>query len=558
MPSNRDRDGEHRDDRTDSFAVDRRGLLRAGAASVVGASALGGLADTSRAASTDPGDPAPSDSVIGGGSVYESKVTSDQADFTVHDAGDLDDALSDASSGDVVWIDGGSTVDIGSWDDRAIPSGVTLASDRGQNGSRGGTVVAPGSSVLKAEGGVRVTGVQFEGPTIEYDVNPKSDNGSIWDEATTGVSVVGPDVEVDNCEFWGFTNAGLRVGDIYDDVEAVDTHVHHNSFHDNAMESLGYGIVVGWATSTTHVDGALIEYNYFNNNRHSIAGNGSADSNYTARYNHQGPDGYSFAFEMHEQSSDGYAGGNIVYHHNTFEFVTTNHGEDSAAIVMRGDPADQCDIYNNWFYDADRPSEDTSGTPSTAIDQWGYASWTNVDWADRNNHFGSSEPAATVGRPRDTLVFNGDARAVNTPEDSHGERSGLYFELVNQSGYDLNVREMTIDPLNPAIDELRDHSYGEGKWTSELYIDADYKDGLTDIHNGIALPGTIDLDADGHSDSADQNAILSAGSKAYVHLYQFTAGGSPVDMVNEDVEFTIDYYLDSGNYGTTTFTVRAN
>lgn len=152
------------------------------------------------------------------------------------------------------------------------------------------------------------------------------------------------------------------------------------------------------------------------------------------------------------------------------------------------------------------------------------------------------------------LEYTGDARPINAPADSNVDSSGVHFTLGNNAHSQITIEEMTIDPRNTSIDQLRDHSYDEGKWVSELFIDADVQNGLTDINNGIALPGTIDLDADGHSDSADKNAVLSAGSTAGVYLYQFKADGSPIDLVGEDIDVTIDYLLD-GTTETTTFTL---
>ncbi|WP_458209070.1 succinylglutamate desuccinylase/aspartoacylase family protein [Haladaptatus sp. NG-SE-30] len=155
----------------------------------------------------------------------------------------------------------------------------------------------------------------------------------------------------------------------------------------------------------------------------------------------------------------------------------------------------------------------------------------------------------------DPLVYDGDVTAVDTPEDSNGKHSGLEFTVTNDAGSNMTITDLEITPANAAIDELRDHSYDEGKWVSELFIDADVQDGICDISGGTELPRAIDLDWDGLSDSASNDAILSAGSSAEVSLYQFKSGGSPVDMVGEEVEIGITYTLDNGDSGTRTFTL---
>ncbi|WP_458187899.1 succinylglutamate desuccinylase/aspartoacylase family protein [Haladaptatus sp. NG-WS-4] len=153
------------------------------------------------------------------------------------------------------------------------------------------------------------------------------------------------------------------------------------------------------------------------------------------------------------------------------------------------------------------------------------------------------------------LRYDGDVTVVDAPVDDNGVRSGLTFCITNDADRELTVTDLTIEPANSAIDELNDHSYDEGRWTSELFIDADVQDGLCDINGGTALPGTIDLDADGHSNSADRDAVLSAGSSATVSLYQFESGGTPVDMVGERVDVTIDYTLAGGESGSRTMTL---
>ncbi|MCO8247139.1 hypothetical protein NKF25_24075, partial [Haladaptatus sp. AB643] len=85
------------------------------------------------------------------------------------------------------------------------------------------------------------------------------------------------------------------------------------------------------------------------------------------------------------------------------------------------------------------------------------------------------------------------------------------------------------------------HSYSEGKWVSELAIDADVQNGVTDINGGMSLPGSIDLDTDGFSNSASVEAVLSSDSSATINLYQFRASGSPVDMAGKTVEVGIEY-----------------
>ncbi|WP_049969802.1 hypothetical protein [Haladaptatus cibarius] len=553
---------------TTKSKVSRRAWLKASAMGVVGASTLGtgALSETTQAASTDPGDPSPARSEVGGGESYTNKVTRSDANRYVTSSdpvtagNELENHIDNASPSDIIWIDSGVTADITDVYAKNVPAGVTIASDRGRDGSRGGKILIGAETsavgVLQALDNVRITGVQFEGPSIEH-YSPND----LWTDAVVGVFVEGTGVEIDNCEFWGFTNAGVRVGHLNNEVRTVNTHIHHCSFHHNAMQQLGYGVVVGWATVNTDLSsyhgrvGCLIEYNYFNRNRHSIAGNGSAKSNYTACYNIQGPDNYLYTFDMHGTGSGGTggtAGGTLRIHNNTFKYVYRDKdGERSSSIGIRGMPEYDCDIHHNWFHN-DYTAEDsshTTGEQGTAINQV-TADWGTTDVYD--NHYGQSEPPAGVGAPSDgsNLSYDGNATAVDASVDSNGEQSAIEFSVTNDYGVTLNITDVTIETANPAINELSDHTMEEGKWKSELYVDADLQDSAVDVNDGLTLPGSIDLKNDGHSESDKRWAVLSSGTTAWVYLYQFEDDGVAVDMVDEGVTFVVDYYLDDGE-GTT-------
>jgi len=415
MPGKHGIDEEQSVETDSDSGLTRRGLLKGSALGIAGLTTAGGVIDSLQAASSDPGDPAPADSEIGGGALYDDTLTSADANYTVSNTKDLDYALRDAGSGNVIWIEGNATVDLGDWTRREIPSGVTLASDRGQNGSRGGKIRIDdghdglrvgngGLGVLEAKSDVRITGVQFEGPSTEH-FSPSD----TWGQATVAVFVGSPNVEIDNCEFWGFTNAGVRAGHVRRGIEAKNTHVHHCSFHDNAMKELGYGVICGITSSGSNKDypGCLIGYNYFTRNRHSIAGNGGKNCNYTARYNLNDSTMYGHSFDMHEGGSDNNAGGDIHYHHNTIK----HHEDGNPGIALRNKVYNAADIWNNWFYDPDRPGtcSTCNGSGSTAINQIRVDGWDGVWWADRDNHFGGdTEPALDVGHPRgDWTVADG-------------------------------------------------------------------------------------------------------------------------------------------------------
>jgi predicted deacylase len=151
------------------------------------------------------------------------------------------------------------------------------------------------------------------------------------------------------------------------------------------------------------------------------------------------------------------------------------------------------------------------------------------------------------------LLYHDDTAAVDALVDDNGERSGLTFTITNDADSSMRIRDVRIEPANDDVDGLSDHSYSEGKWVSELFIDADVQNGVTDINNGMSLPGSIDLDTDGFSDGASTEAVLSSDSSATINLYQFRASGSPVDMAGKAVEVGIEYSVnDSGKSRTIT------
>jgi len=314
---------------------------------------------------------APSSPVIGGGDGYDDLVQPSAADYSVASVSELVDALGRASSGDVVYVDGSAELNLGSRE-LTVPSGVTLASDRGVDGAAGGHLYTTSIMwpLFWIEGGARVTGLRVSGPSYsyrEYDA----------DAVDMGLRVSGSNVEIDNNEIWGFTHAAVR--------PAGDTHVHHNHIHHNPMDGLGYGV------STTS-GSPLIEYNYFNYNRHSIASGGG--NGYTARYNHFGPDAVDHVMDMHRPG-----GTTIDIHHNTVEAVT--HVQDNGrteCVAIRGTPSDVADIHGNWFYNPNEPKSTPEGWDGSAITQVHTSSWQNVTFD--GNHYGSDEPAPDIGCPR--------------------------------------------------------------------------------------------------------------------------------------------------------------
>jgi len=285
---------------------------------------------------------------LGGGIGYESAFT---GGIEVRDLDGLIAAAASAVPGDIIFIPGDVTIDFTTYvyiDDFAlhIPAGVTLASDRGYNGSPGALLT---SDALKTERmilamgeHVRLSGLRIQGPNGKryLDHHAKSFGPGGERHAyyykfplSTGIETDHSALQVDNCEISAFSKAGVDLN------RGHDHHVHHCKIHHCQYNGLGYGIVHNESTS-------LIEFNLFDSNRHSIAGTGRKGSGYIARHNVELGTSLSHCFDMHggKDRKDGtqIAGRSIEIYNNTFRAPET-------PIGIRGEPEESCKVFRNWF-----------------------------------------------------------------------------------------------------------------------------------------------------------------------------------------------------------------
>ncbi len=286
---------------------------------------------------------------IGGGQGYVNRVPPPEDAIATLD--DLLEAFDNARSGDVVFVDGRAEIDCTQrvYIEKLvleIPEGVTLASDRGAGGTKGGMILSETfetKPLIRAMGpGVRVTGLRIGGPNPKpcFENHNRSFREGRGHEyyykfpTSSGIMTEHPGLEVDNCELGGWSSAAVSLSN------GTDHHVHHNYIHHNPYNGLGYGVSHSTASS-------LIEYNLFDHNRHSIAGSGKPPSGYEARHNVEIRNSVSHCFDMHggRDRKDGttVAGTWMKVHHNTFRCPKT-------AVVIRGTPEEQAEIHHNWFY----------------------------------------------------------------------------------------------------------------------------------------------------------------------------------------------------------------
>lgn len=326
---------------------------------------------------------------IGGGDAYDADefegaegrphggtVTADDADYTVDNAADLKEAVESASASEVVWVDGDAEIDMNGT--RCFPNGgITIASDRGQNGSDGGLLYQDVNSAnyfFNTQGdGIRFTGLRFSGPEHEYwDLEDKG-IGSIYDVGITWAITINDDddIEIDNCTFSGFTYTGVRVG-MWGEYLCERIYIHHCDFTDNPSPSLGYGVNI-WGGNP------LIEYNYLDNNRRSIAGTGGdLPMNYIARNNLFGPRTRLAPIDVHGGDTADMtfpqAGVRVSVDNNVvLSQKGVKSGSPQPSVVIRGVPRERIFIRRNWFFTHRTPPfscDEGTGDGGAAIRQW--------------------------------------------------------------------------------------------------------------------------------------------------------------------------------------------
>jgi hypothetical protein len=154
------------------------------------------------AAANPTGDP------VGGGPSYRRIATS--GDYRIKTRQELLDALAQSSTGQVVYVEPDAEIDLSGLMRVTVPSGVTLAGNRGQDG-------APGPLLFTDEmppdpypvlidvlaGKTRVTGLRIRGPSPDY---PRQREGT--DGAWRGVRLE-EGTELDNCEISHFSRDGV-------------------------------------------------------------------------------------------------------------------------------------------------------------------------------------------------------------------------------------------------------------------------------------------------------------------------------------------------------------
>jgi hypothetical protein len=309
---------------------------------------------------------------IGGGPGYTRIVT--QGDLVAKNLDELLEALAKAQPGQVVFIPGETEIDCTAriYIDELVlevPAGVTLAGNRGHESSAGALICSDALKtmpLIRIMGpDVRITGLRIRGPNPKryLDHHRRSFTEKLPDGTVRGhqyyykfplsraIATEHAALEVDNCDISAFSHSAvfLSKGDGH--------HIHHNFIHHCQYAGLGYGI-------SHDVAASLIERNFFDANRHSIAGTGRPGNSYEARHNIELGTSLSHCFDMHggrdRKDNTVIAGTTIRIHNNTFRAPET-------PIVIRGVPEEICEVFGNWFPRHAAPTEAVRAGAKTVV-----------------------------------------------------------------------------------------------------------------------------------------------------------------------------------------------
>ncbi len=290
----------------------------------------------------------PTKDPIGGGVGYTKILSASQANYVVSNATQLLSALSSATSGQIIYVDDNAKIDLtgkitntGVSGGIVIPSGVTLASGRGANGSKGGLIFSndffPESqfiALFAPQSYVRITGLRLQGPS------PLAmDEGFTATGVANAIRLNFDKVEIDNCELYAWDKWAVW-------IQAGNLHkVHHNYFHDTMRNGYGYGI---WVYSSGSGMMSNVEANLFDHCRHCIASSGHENS-WQGQYNIFLERNLFTNNDRHGQGSNGInPGGKNTTINNNLYFDTINNNWGIAAPVPTN--GGLLSVYHNWLF----------------------------------------------------------------------------------------------------------------------------------------------------------------------------------------------------------------
>jgi hypothetical protein len=161
-------------------------------------------------------------------------------------------------------------------------------------------------------------------------------------------------LEVDNCEIWGWSWAGIALRIT---TGSGNANIHHNYIHHCQDSNVGYGVAVTGGT-------AVIEANLFDYTKHAVTGSGHVGEGYEVRYNTYLSHTTGHVFDVHAyiNPSDGQsiAGDTYKIHHNTV-LATDNFAVGIRAVPTTGVWVDHNRFQINTRYGGNDPPVYQSG-----------------------------------------------------------------------------------------------------------------------------------------------------------------------------------------------------
>ena len=292
-------------------------------------------------------------------------------------------------------------------------------------------------------------------------------------ETETGSDAYWIGIEVDNSDnfaiqeshLWGWSDTAVKLR------SSKNATVSYNCIRNNRAENKAYGVQVR--------DGsyAVITDNYFQLNRHHIAGTGNSDGNgfydgYEATNNVFNMSGmWLQGIDMHGGNSNdtgGQAGGSIWVHNNSFTGYYSG-----PAIKIRHIPKDSCLIENNSFSDYD--NEERAVRQRNAEGFFG-------NFESRNNTFEEANQGIYISWGGTSAWYRIKTLDINEIHNLGLGKFTDHYGFMNFTGsewhrYNFENQYGTIRPPNVQIDVVN--------WYDETINDVDFGDfngdGETDI-----------------------------------------------------------------------------
>jgi len=326
---------------------------------------------------------------IGGGPGYEPVRTS--GDWVVADRRQFLDALNRLSGmepadrrGKVIYVPGDAEIDLSGQSNIVVPSGVTIASDRGRQGSLGGLISYSGptgaATLLRVQEGARISGLRFRGDSESFAQAQQRSEAERADETgrnapkqpNTVCMSVGPGCEIENCELARFAR-GIA-------IDGNRAWLHHNRLRDISPYPIGLSVLAR---------SAILEGNDIQWMWHAVAATFSPLNSYVARNNvfrEAAPNLFAEGVSGQFAADSHGLGDRFILHHNTFLHEDPSRSVPNRSICL-ADPPGYAWITANWFRDwmtADRAVWDKKQfgrepyKPSEGPKQ--IARWRDIPW----------------------------------------------------------------------------------------------------------------------------------------------------------------------------------